>query len=303
MPILRVPTTIFPGHPISMVVLEECRTHRPLPGRVTPVFVHEIEAKYGGRLALVADGEHVGVQVHVHRGLLRMSPPHTWFASTVAMGGRRDVGTPFAAPAPSMLLHVIGNERVRLTHTMERTAGGGRLAMLSRVEDVSVGADELWALDEEAAAARALVSRVLGQDGMPQRAAADNPSWELQLCHLDEQDASDMSVGDPSAHPHWAAAASMPEDPVELSFWLGCRLPLTTALRVHLLSLQCPLQRMQDVTDALRLLADPSRAIDGGERFARFQLLWHSAEASGCELSTLTPVVHWQGDGAVISHD
>ena len=41
--------------------------------------------------------------------------------------------------------------------------------------------------------------------------------------------------------------------------WLGARLPLSNSLRVHLLSTLCPLRRLQDAVDAMRLLSDPHR--------------------------------------------
>ena len=58
-------------------------------------------------------------------------------------------------------------------------------------------------------------------------------------------------------HPLWSAQAAPPVEPADLSLWLGARLPLTTALRMRLLSCVCPLKRMTDVVDAMRLLLDP----------------------------------------------
>ena len=59
-------------------------------------------------------------------------------------------------------------------------------------------------------------------------------------------------------HPLWSAQAAPPVEPADLSLWLGARLPLTTALRMRLLSCVCPLKRMTDVVDALRLLTLPT---------------------------------------------
>ena len=54
------------------------------------------------------------------------------------------------------------------------------------------------------------------------------------------------SVCDPRCHPMWLLQAEQPECSTELSLWLAARLPLSTALRVHLLSAHCPLRRLQD---------------------------------------------------------
>ena len=89
-------------------------------------------------------------------------------------------------------------------------------------------------------------------------------------------------------------------------------MPITTALRLHLLSCTCPLTRIRGVVDVLRLLnfassigsaqfvarPSPTRefaraqsvsALGGGE----LQVVWDTAEAGGCELLPPRPVVDW----------
>ena len=93
----------------------------------------------------------------------------------------------------------------------------------------------------------------------------------------------------------------MPDAPIELGFWLGCRLPLTTAMRLHLLEVSCPLKRLRDVVDALRLLNNPAleyaRVRNSPHGKGKFQVLWDTAEASGCELEPPRRVVDWAPDG------
>ena len=94
--------------------------------------------------------------------------------------------------------------------------------------------------------------------------------------------------------PLFLDCAAVPQDPTALVL-AACRLPLTMAFRLHLLRLTCPLKRMRDVVDSLRLLASPQSAED--RRFGKFQLLWQTAEASGCELEAPKCIVHWRSEG------
>ena len=79
--------------------------------------------------------------------------------------------------------------------------------------------------------------------------------------------------------------------------WLAARLPLTSALRLHLLDCACPLKRMRDVVDAMQLIAGTSRA---GDRYnarrgamQKMVLEYDTAEASGCEIAPPRPIVAW----------
>ena len=87
-------------------------------------------------------------------------------------------------------------------------------------------------------------------------AGAERHAFVLELCTLDEE--LGEPACDPSAHPTWPnQASSPPAEPADLSLWLAARLPLTTALRMRLLACVCPLKRMTDVVNAMRLLLEP----------------------------------------------
>ena len=55
----------------------------------------------------------------------------------------------------------------------------------------------------------------------------------------------------------WKAGGYELLDGPELSLWLAGRLPLTPSLLVDLIACTCPMRRMQDVVDAMRLLVEP----------------------------------------------
>ena len=270
LPSLRLPTTIFPGQPFSMTVADLSKDDRPRPGQVTAALVDEIIEKHAGRVALLADGQTVGTIADV-----RAPNP-----------GDRTLLThqPSSPTNAGMALHMIGESRVHLLQTLDRTPAGGRLAAFEPIEDEPMSADETRRLEDETTVANALLS--------DEKRNNTGENWELLLSQLDEELFDGLS--DPTAHPLWLACGRVPEDPVALSYWLSCRLPLTTALRIHLLGITSPLKRMRDVVDALRLLCDPSRA--SASRFAKFELLWQTAEASGCELEPPRAVVHWRGE-------
>ena len=69
-----------------------------------------------------------------------------------------------------------------------------------------------------------------------------------------------------------------------------------------LLECGCPLKRLRDTVDAMRLLANPAaeyarlRHCGSG---AKLRLVWNTAEASGCELEPPTPVVDWAHGGSM----
>ena len=57
-------------------------------------------------------------------------------------------------------------------------------------------------------------------------------------------------------------------DAANLSLWLAARLPLTARLQADLLATTCPLRRIQDVVDAMRLLTESTpRRKRTGHRF------------------------------------
>jgi len=79
----------------------------------------------------------------------------------------------------------------------------------------------------------------------------------LESCALDEELGG--AICDPRCHPGWLLQLEPPASAAELSLWLGARLPLTTSVRASLLATLCPLKRLQDTVDVMRLLLDPNR--------------------------------------------
>ena len=271
LPVVRLPTAVFPGHPLSLPIVEPSPHHRPMAGCLSPSFADELCESYG-RVALLADGARVGVIADL------------------------PTGTSAAAP-DGMMLHVIGGTRVTFQEVLERTPrGGGRLARLAPFDDDALDTSDARALEGEAAAARALLES-------RQHLPVQPDDWELLLCTLDEEVDILPPHLDPTAHPQWLDAARIPEGAAALSHWLAARLPLTTSLRLHLLACPCPLKRMRDLVDSMRLLADPAgayskaRAATRGPGGSMLKLCWHTAEASGCEIEPPRPVVDWAPAG------
>ena len=177
--------------------------------------------EYEGRVASFADGCRIGVELHI----------------------MYDQALESTVPTPPDVAHAVAGQRVRLS----RTVSGTRVQLC----DAEVLPDEVLSarreerLADEAMAARRLLSE-----------AEDRGVVTLESSVLDEELGG--PVCDPRCHPLWPEGP--PEALPELSLWLAARLPLSTDLRTHLLSTLCPLRRMQDVVDALRLILDPHRS-------------------------------------------
>ena len=281
LPVIRVPAILFPGQCISLPILDATAHTRPPWGSVGPALVDEAAKNYAGKVAVLADGWDVGCVADV-RG-------------ANAGYDREPLCMPTSASAEGDTLHLLGGEqRVRLLHTGERTSSGVREASFASIVDASLRTDELRALSDEAIAAHALLAGPLTRGG-----GGGGENWSFELCTVDDELMSElMEFADPTAHPLFFKCAEIPEDATPLAWWLASRLPLSTAFRAHLLRLDCPLKRMRDVVDALRLLVEPQRAASpANRRFGKFDLLWQTAEASGCELEAPKCVVHWRGDG------
>ena len=267
--VLRLPTTVFPLHCVSLPVVEASLHERPPDGCLTADQANEIGGKHGGKLALLAQGALTGVEVDV------LAPSAGVDRERWAPGGARDEGGGWE---PGMIVHAVGGRRLRLLQTGERTAAAIRLASFERVEDDElVAAGRQRALDDEVALARALLEASSERGGV----------FELLLCTLDEE--VGMPDVHPASHPLFLRHAAQPDDPTDLAFWLSARLPLTTALRHHLLAVTCPLKRMVDVVDAMRLLLEPSKAARG----SKLRIVYDTAEASGCELEPPRMIVDW----------
>lgn len=259
LPVMRLPTTVFPNHCISLQVVLGSSDGRPAPGCVPEGFAQEICEAHGGSLALLADGATAGVVVNI-----RTEP--------MASSGN--------------VVHAVGGHRVQLIETAERTRSGGRLAHFDMLADEVLDDDQQHALKEEAVVATSLLTLSAQRGGV----------IDLMLCTLDEE--VGMPPVPPTAHPAFIQHAVQPDEPNELAFWCAARLPLTTGLRHHLLALQCPLKRMRDIVDVMRILLDPSgtvrRTRDIGTP-GKLQILYDTAEASGCELEPPRPIVDWAG--------
>lgn len=282
LPVARLPTTLFPGAVASLPVLTANQLDRPLHGSIDPAIVDQVTREHDGKLALLCDRLSVGVLVDVRSpfaGVDRSLLVDDGAASTPAANGDT--------------LHVVGGARVALVEMGDRMASGGRLALFEDVTDEPLPAGNASALEDEAIAARGLLSSALEGSG------GEGEHWQLELCTLDEELMGHLlEVADPTSHPLFLHSAAVPSEDASLAYWLGSRLPLSTGFRAHLLACTCPLKRMRDVLDALRLLANPNRA--GDDRFGKFTLRWQTAEASGCELEAPRCVLDWsRGEDAI----
>ena len=137
------------------------------------------------------------------------------------------------------------------------------MATLEPLTDDEMSAARVERLHDEASRARELME--LG---------AERGAFELEF----ELDDEAVRVCDPRAHPLWSAQWTPPNEPEALSLWLAARLPLTTRLRMHVLQCTCPLKRMRDIVDTMRMLLEPS-----GRRFEhRFRLIVHTPSGDSC---------------------
>lgn len=264
LPVLRLPTTIFPHHPLSLPVLSPPPHARPLAGALRPAFADECN---GTEIALLADGATTGVVARIP-----------------------DTDTP---AADGMLLHVLGGRRITLLETLHRSPAGGRFARFAPLDDAPLdSATEERALVDEGAVLHALLDS-------HRNAFVQPDDFELLLCTLDEELTILPADADPTSHPLWLSASKTPDDPLALGWWLAARLPLTTSLRLHLLSCTCPLKRTRDLVDAMRLLQQPAVTY-AATKARKFAITWQTAEASGCELAPPRPVVDW-ADGHELS--
>lgn len=219
LPALRLPVPIFPHQPVSLPVLERSLHERPLPGCLSPALARELRVDHEhpscAHVALLAYGATVGVLA--------------------------ELPTESSAAAHGMLLHSVGGARVAIQETLHRSPAGARFARFVPHDDDMDATSSDEAARVEAYSAHEFLSR----PGV----------WARDLWTMDA-DATILPLGaDPRAQRHWHNHAHMPESPSDLAFWLAARLPLTRRLRLRLLESRSPLQRLQTLTDAMRLLA------------------------------------------------
>ena len=217
--LVRLPAVIFPNQAISFGVCQKAKALKPfsLPRDLISTAWRE----HDGRLAVFGPGSRVGVEMHmIYDDVLDA-----------------------LKPTPAGVSHGMGGERVRLCRTVGRRSPGEEhpLCEVEPMEDDELLPAREERLADEASSARALIER--GQL---------TGTFALEVSHHDEE-LGGLSVCDPRCHPMFPLQAEVPGCPKELGLWLGARLPLSTALRVHVLSTLCPLRRLQVRAAAPRL--------------------------------------------------
>ena len=172
LPILRLPTTLFPHQCFSLSL--EPPEHERRYNVLTPQQLQEAWSEHGGRLAALAWGSSVGVELQ----LLQLDDTEACDAPL---------------PTPPLVHHAVGGRRLRLFELLdERSGSGSRLGVVAPLDDDGGGgaaAAEVAPLRAEADAARKLLH------------SAATP-LELSLCTLDE--------ARPPLHPRTAFASSLP---------------------------------------------------------------------------------------------
>lgn len=248
-PLLRLPSVVFPKQTVSLRRVADSCAANDTPFGVAESLLEHAAVSHKGCVASFGPGSRVGVQLHVME-------PHA---------------TDDACPTPEGIAHAVGGERVRLLRSfrdVDELSGAERqVCEVELIADETLSPSRRGRLEDEAETARSLLERV----------EAD-PSVLLESSVLDEELGG--PICDPSCHPMHATGELPPDDAAQLSHWLGSRLPLTTGLRTQLLGCACPLQRMKDAVDILRLLCDPHRARGDGYRFKL--LVSHAASNTYC---------------------
>ena len=177
---------------------------------------------------------------------------------------------------PPGVAHAVGGRRLQLLSLLdERTPSGGRLGLVAPLDDEPVATSSQLSHDD---------ARRLRAEATAARDLLENSATPIELTPCTQDEELGLTVCDPRTHPLFRAQAAPPEDDAALS--------LTTSLRAHLLALTDPLKRMRDVVDAMRMLADPRRTRDP-DAFAKFVVVWDTAESGGCELEDPVPTIDW----------
>ena len=280
LPLLRLPALLFPSQPISLRVHDALSTAAsaaappppppPSPQQPTAVprgLLSKAWRDHGSKLFALGPCGRIGIEL------------------TVMFDQMLDA----AVPTPPGVAHAHCGERMRMlscsapsqseetsVRAAEATAAAGcnatladwPAAALERVTDGELSPARLERLHDDA-------PRVaeLALTGVARGAFALEPS------HRDEElSPSIFSDCDPRCHPLFPRDEEPPSEAEMLSFWLAARLPLSTSLRASLLACTCPLKRLHDVQDVMRLLIDPD-----SHRFAnRLRLVVETPVSDGC---------------------
>ena len=229
--LVRLPAIVFPGQAFSFKVSRATSSPFSLPQQV----VDSAWRSHDGRIACFGPGARIGTEVHLMYDHVLDS----------------------LEPTPPGVAHAMGGERVRLSRTIGRRAPGEQhpLCEVLPLEDEDLSPARSERLADEAGLANELVDRCVATG-----------RFALEPSHEDEE-IGGAAICDPRCHPMHLAQSERPECPRELSLWLASRLPLSTVLRLHMLSILCPLRRLQETVDAMRLLSDPQRLERTGHRF------------------------------------
>lgn len=231
--LVRLPAVVFPNQALSFGMCEKAVALKPWS--LPRALVTEAWKSHDGKLVAFGPGARIGVELNM----------------------LYDDALDSLVPTPPNVGHAMGGTRVRLSRTVGRIDSGEQHP-LCEVEPLAD--EELTPMREERLADECELARALIERG------THEARFVLEPSHLDEE-LGGASVCDPRCHPVWPLQSSEPTCGKELSLWLGSRLPLSTALRVHILSTLCPLRRLQDVVDAMRLLCDPERPGRAGHKF------------------------------------
>jgi len=253
-PLVRLPAVLFPGQPVSLAKVGAAAAASS-ELQVSAALLSSAWRHHEGRIAAFGPGSRVGVELHV----------------------MFDDVLDALEPTPPGVAHAFGGRRVRLN----RTVRGDWSASSSEMPESEIDVAELSPFEDEELAPRRQ-ERLLDEAGAARRLlelGQNRGLFALESSALDEE-LGGRGVCDPRCHPLWPLEASPPEADDELSLWLGARLPLTTELRIQLLSMVCPLRRMQDVVDVLRLLCDPQRP--RGAEFKYKLIMTHPASDAYC---------------------
>ena len=242
LPVVRLPASVIPTQALSLRLTEDAPEDASLalPRRLADRLVVD----HQGRVAAIGPCGEVGMELR----FLEASRP-----GAGARGGRSVV-------AEGSVAHAVCGRRLRLLdHWLNED--GSPMARMEVIADDGLGTARAERLQDEVERARELLEAGVARGAFTLR---DTSSLGTEVeC-------------DPRSHPLWRPDPRPPLHMKTLSFWLAARLPLAPGLRGKLAQCTCPLQRMRDTVDIMRMLLQ--EAAIGPQphprRFAhRFQLV------------------------------
>ena len=224
-PLLRLPAVLFPHQPVSFSRTGSSYRSDVRNFEISSDLLDLCWREFDGKLAVFGPGARIGTEVHIMYDNVLDS----------------------ILPSPSHAVHAVGCDRVRLQRRpLQRRPLHAMCEVHSLVDEELSSEARLERLMDEAEMARDLIAR-----------GSSTGAFLLESSALDEE-LGGAAVCDPRCHPLFPLHTEDPSCASELSLWLGARLPLSTSLRISILSCLCPLRRLQDCVDAMRLLCDPN---------------------------------------------